>query len=338
MSSTLYSRPQFEKFCAAMARTYNVKTVAEMFSIDIPKALKLINAIQESAEFLNLVNMVGTTDKAGRVVELSANTPIASTTDTSGAGERSPKRVTSKEERNYLCQQVNFDWGIGYEELDQWRRFSDYNARVQSMILTRIALDLLLIGFYGTSHAATSDPVANPLLQDVHPGWLFDLKTNKPANYIGPVGEATQILIGGDGAAYANIDQAAYDMLTLIPKAKRNGREMVIIGQNLLSHEAEVLYELYGRKPTEKQAMQALSKGFGGMKAVVPAGFPDNGLMVCDPSQLLIYVQDSSIRKMIVDNPKKDQIEHYQSQNLDYKIADLDCVVALDYTKVALGD
>ena len=332
-----YSQKQFTEMVAKMAAFYGVADATEMFTIDVPKALQLIDAIQESDAFLARTSVIPTTDIAGRVVTLGITGTIAGTTDTTGAGERTPAFLTAKTERNYLCKQVNFDYGIRYEELDQWRRFPDYAARVGQMVLRRIALDLLLIGWYGESHAATSDRANNPLLQDVHPGWLHDLKTNKSANYIQPASGNDHITIGGAGSDYTNLDSACYDLLNLIPVERRNGRETVIIGRRLLAHEAEVLYDLYGRKPTEKQAMAVLAKGFAGMQSVCPAGFPDYGLMVIDPANLQRYVQDGSIRKQIKDNARKDQIEHYQSENLDYRIGDLDAAAALDYTKVQLG-
>ncbi|MEA4863370.1 MAG: P2 family phage major capsid protein [Victivallaceae bacterium] len=331
--SKFYSLEKFNALCAKMAAAYGVPSTDKMFSVDPPRAIKLLNAVQESDSFLALTSLLPTTDIAGDVVTSAISGTVAGTTDTSAA-ERTPIEVDSRTKRSYLCQQVNFDWAIRYAIIDQWLRFGNYDSRVAQMILRRIGLDLLLIGWYGESHAATSNRTTYPLLQDVHPGWLYDLKTNKPANYI----TAEALTIGGAASTYKNLDSAAYDLLTLIPKEKRNGNERLIIGQGLLSHEIDVLLELHGRTPTEKQAMQVMSKTFAGMKPEVPAGFPDKGLMVCDPAQLQRYVQDSSLRKQLLDNPKRDRVEHYQSENLDYKIGDLDCVVSLDYTKVEFGD
>ena len=343
-----HSKPQFEEMTASMAACYNVPTVGEPFSVSVPKALELINAVQESDDFLKRVKFIPVIDSTGDVVRLSISGPIASHTATTGSGERKPKQITGKDQRTYLVSQVESDYAIPYSEIDQWRRYSDYQARVATMVLRRMGLDKLLVGWYGSSCATTTNPETNTLLQDVNFGWLYDLYTNKAENWIhepdvktGSGESATtnpgKITIGGTGSTYANVDSAVFDLLSMIPKHIRTGREVVLIGNALVTAETSALFDLYGRKPTEKQAMQTLQKGFAGLEGVTPAGFPDYGLMVTDPQNLQIYIQEGSLRKAFKDNPRKNQVEHFQSENNCYRIGDLDAAAALDYNQVELA-
>ena len=82
------------------------------------------------------------------------------------------------------------------------------------------------------------------------------------------------------------------------------------------------------------ETLYGLSKTYGGLPATSPACFPDTGVMVTDPANLQIYIQEGSLRRQLVDNPKRDQIEHYQSQNECYRISDLDAAAAVNYEDI----
>ncbi|WP_176013067.1 phage major capsid protein, P2 family [Victivallis sp. Marseille-Q1083] len=331
------SRLQFEAMQKQLAVTYGVADVRESFEVTTPMAQRLLNAVQESDAFLSRCALISTTDTTGEVVTLGLSRRLAGRTDTSGSGKRQALPISKKDGRKYLVTQTNFDYALRYNEIDVWRRYSDYAARIAAMVNRQMALDLLCMGWYGKSAAADTDITSNPLLEDVLTGWFERLKTQKPANFVSPAATESvpspKITFGASGD-YKNLDQAGNDLLSMIPIEHRTGREIVLIGRGLLAWEVDILFELYGQKPTEKQAMQVLKKGIAGMEAVTPAGFPDLGMMVTDPVNLQYYVQDGTIRKQIKDEPAKDQIETYQSQNMDYQIGDLDAIAALDHAKV----
>ena len=325
------TRERYNGLVKGLAAHYGVTSATEAFAVTEPKALELINAVQQSVEFLNRVSVIPVTDTTGAIVMLNIPNPLAGRTDTTGSGERKPQSVTDMTERTYLVAQIDYDYNLTYNQLDIWARFPDFATRVANMVNRRKALDMLLIGFNGTSRAATTDRVANPLLQDVSQGWIFDLKTNNPANYLSP----GTISFGASGD-YKNLDQAANDLLSAIPREHRTGNERVIIGEELLAWEVDILFEITGHKPTEKQALQVLKKGAAGMPMEVVPGFPTKGMMVTDPANLQIYLQTKSVRKQYADNPKKNCVEHYHSENSDWKIGDIKAIAALDADQVTL--
>lgn len=326
------SKDKFTAMQAKLAKSYNVASVSEMFNVEAPRALALINAVQQSIAFLQMVSVINVTDTKGDIVSLHAPTTVAGRTDTSGSSERVAQAVGSKTKRTYEVAQTNFDIAFRYSDVDAWRRFSDYEKRILAMIYRRIGLDQLTIGWYGASCAATTNRTTNPLLQDVNFGWLYDLYTNKPENWIKATAGAKLKL--GTGGDWNNLDQLAYELLTLIPEEHRTGNEMVLVGRRIVAWESGKIFELHGQTPSEKTKFSLLAKTYGGLPAITPACFPDCGVMVVDPANLQIYVQENSLRRQLIDNPKRDQVEHYHSQNECYRIGDLDAAAAVNYADI----
>ena len=51
--------------------------------------------------------------------------------------------------------------------------------------------------------------------------------------------------------------------------------------------------------------------------------FPDNAILITRFDNLSIYFQDGARRRRVVDEPKRDRIENYESSNDAYVIEDL---------------
>ncbi|WP_312828093.1 P2 family phage major capsid protein, partial [Escherichia coli] len=67
---------------------------------------------------------------------------------------------------------------ISYPKLDAWAAHSDFQSRISTQIARQVALDRIMIGFNGTSHAEKSNFSTNKLLQDVNVGWLEHIRTD----------------------------------------------------------------------------------------------------------------------------------------------------------------
>ena len=334
----LETQQKFAALQAAMSKKFGVQAVAQMFNVTVPQAVVLIDAIQQSIAFLTRISMIPVTDVKGAIIMLNAPTTIAGRTDTSAPGnaERVPQQVGAMSERTYEVVKTDFDIAVKYSTLDSYARFADFNARLMNMIIRRQGLDRLLIGWNGQSCAATTDRATNPLLQDVNHGWLYDLETNKPANFVKAAqGQKLKLGKGGD---WKNLDQLAFDLLSLIPEEHRTGNEVVLVGRQIIAWESGKIFGAHGHTPSEKVQFEVMTKTYGGMPATMPAGFSDTGVMVCDPANLQLYWQDSAVRRQMVDNPKKDQVEHYQSGNECYRIGDLDASAAIKAADIEFID
>lgn len=323
-----YAREQFRTLQKRLAQSYGVDNATDMFSVDAPKAVSLISQIQQSVNFLSEVSVIPVTDMLGDIITLNAPTSVASRTDTTDK-EREPQSIGDLSGRSYQVVQTNYDVAIPYSKIDAFRRFSDFEQRILNMIYRRMGLDQLTIGWYGEKCEKNTNRTLYPLLQDVNHGWLSDLKTNKPENFV--TGSKLTLGKGGD---WANLDQLAFELLSLIPEEHRTGNERVLVGRRIVAWECGKIYEQHGQTPSEKTKFALLSKTYGGLPAEIPACFPDTGVMVVDPANLQIYVQENSIRRKLEDCAKRDRVEHYQSQNECYRIGDIDAAAAVDFSTI----
>lgn len=64
-------------------------------------------------------------------------------------------------------------------------------------------------------------------------------------------------------------------------------------------------------------------KRMGNLPVYAVPFFPEDAILVTTFDNLSIYVQEGSRRRTVIDNPKRDQIENYESSNEDYYIEDL---------------
>lgn len=323
------TRKLFNQLRADIAKLNGADNATEQFTVAPSVEQTLETRVQESSDFLMNVNSYGVRDLKGEKIGLSIGSTIASRTDTTSA-DRVPTDPHALDNLQYECKQTNFDTALRYATVDQWSKFPDFQTRVRDAILAQQGRDRQMIGFNGQSAAATTDRVANPLLQDVNIGWLKKLSTNAAARYMTQGANAGEIRVGA-GGDYANIDELVYDMRSnlLQPWYARDNSFIAICAADLLDEKYFPLIAANGSTPTENEALNRMlsAKKLGGLApAEVPfmisraifitrLGKPGN-------SNLSIYWQEGSRRRTIVDNAKRDQIENYESSNDAYVIED----------------
>lgn len=359
------TRVLFNAYVSQIALLSGVASATEMFNVDPVVEQRLEERIKESSEFLRLINIVPVTQQAGDTLGLGVTRTLAGRTDTSGAGERNPTDPTSSEKINeYFCKQTNFDWAMRYALLDAWRHKPDFQTILRDAILKQQARDRIMIGFNGTSAAATTDRGANPLLQDVNEGWLHKIRenaeeqvfddggltvytngTNNPGLkkiYVKPGVElfdaaAAYGATGGSAHAvadYSSLDALVIDAMRLLPDWHAGDTELVVIvGRNLIDDKYFTIAQETGAKATEVEATDRIlrsNKTIGGLPAVRVPFFPADGLMITRLDNLSIYVQEGTRRRMLADEPKKDRVANYESVNEAYVIEDYELVVLVE--------
>ena len=327
------TREKFNQYCAKLAQLNAINSVATKFSVTPSVQQTLESKMQESSDFLQRINVIPVPEQEGEKVGLGIGTTIAGTTDTSGGTARTPRVVHSLDGKGYKCTQTNFDTAIRYAQLDAWAKFKDFQVKVRDMILRRQALDRIMIGFNGTSRAATSNRTTNPLLQDVNIGWLQKMRAEAPENVMSEVVAASnQITIGASGD-YKNLDALVYDLVNsmLDPWYQDDTGLVVICGRQLLTDKYFPLINA-DRDPTEQVAADMIisQKRIGGLQAVRVPHFPPSALMVTRLDNLSIYYQEGARRRHIKDVPEKDQIENYESSNDAYVVEDYGCAAVAE--------
>lgn len=331
------TRQHFSALCATLAANYGVRSVAEAFTVIPAVAQALSDKIVEQATFLPKINVLPVDELVGENLLGYANSTVTSRTDTSQEGkERTPRNVLGMGKYGYQLSQTNADVALRYALMDAWAKFPDFQARYARYVQQRMGNDMELIGWHGTSAAATTDPGANPLLQDVNKGWMQYMRDNLPANILAD-GAAVGLIKIGEGGDWPNLDVAINDLLQGIPEHMRRGL-VALIGSDLIAREKAALFAAVGGKPTEKAAMSASLTTFGGLPWETPSNFPGRGLVITSYDNLSIYRQSNSWRRQIVDNPKKDQVEDYSSRNEGYVVETPEKFVAVEFANVRLPD
>lgn len=331
------TRRKFNALLSNTAKEHGVSDASVKFSVSPERAQTVIERQKESSAFLSRVNIMPVVNMSGDAIGLDVTGLIARRTDTNTA-DRTPRSVHTMGVNQYDCKKVEFDTAVKYEALDAWAQQPGFGDKIRSQTDKQIALNKILIGWNGMGAATVSDPVANPKGEDLASGWLHKIKTRVPAQYLTQGETAGQIRIG-QGGDYANLDEAVNDMLLLLDPAHAEATDLVVIvGNQLLSYTKARFYQENGNTPTEKARIedQQVIGTFGGLPAYKVPHFPARGILITSFGNLSMYIQADSIRRQILDNPRRDQVESYQSENIDYVIEDLSKVALAESANIKL--
>lgn len=321
------TRIKFEQYCADLASMNGVHSVAQKFTIEPSIQQTLETRMQESSSFLQRINMVGVPEQAGEKLGLGISGPAASTTNTATT-DRETSDLSVFDANGYLCTQTNSDSHLTYTKLDLWAKFKDFQTRIRDALLVRQALDRIMIGWNGTSRAATSDKVANPLLQDVNKGWLQKYRDNAAARVMDEVVALSGVVKIGATGDYKNLDALVFDAVNNLiePWFRQDPQLVVVLGSDLMADKYFPLINAT-QAPSEQLAADIVisQKRVGGKMAVTVPYFPANALMVTRLDNLSVYWQEGKRRRNIVENSKRDRVEYYESSNEAYVVEDYGC-------------
>lgn len=317
------TRVLFNSYLGVIAKLNGVADATKQFTVTPSVQQKLETKLQQTSAFLSKINIVGVEQLKGEKVGLGISGPIARRTDTSGNGVRTTVDPTTLGKEGYECVQVDYDTHLLYSKLDAWAKFKDFQTRIAAAILERCALDRIMIGFNGTHAVATTDPVNNPLLQDVAKGWLQQIRDNAPQRVLG---QATY----GAGGDYETLDGLVFDAKQLIDVVHRKAPGMVaIVGEDLMHDKLFPLVDK-NQAPSEQLAADIVvsQARLGGLQAVSVPFFPAGTVLITPLDNLSIYFQEKGRRRHVQENPARNRVETFESSN--------DAWVIEDFSKCAL--
>ncbi|ERS88746.1 phage major capsid protein, P2 family [Halomonas sp. PBN3] len=331
------TRKAYNQLLSRVAQLSGAPSATESFAVEPSVQQTLESKIQESSAFLSSINVQGVNELKGQKLGLGVSGPIAKRTDVS-AKDRATSDVSSLEAHDYECVSTEFDTHITWAKLDAWAQFPDFQTRVRNAIVRQQALDRIMIGFNGTSAAVESDPVANPLLQDVNIGWLQHYRANAAARVLTEGANVGEVRVG-PGGDYENLDALVYDVVNemIDPWHRGNTALRAIVGRKLM---ADKYFPLVNSDlpPSEQQAADMLisQKRMGGVQGAQVPFMPDNTIFITAPDNLSIYWQRGSRRRYLEDNPKRNRVENYESSNDAYVVEDygFGCLVE----NIVIGD
>ncbi|MBF7690838.1 phage major capsid protein, P2 family [Acinetobacter pollinis] len=330
------TRTKFNKCMVQLAELNQTSSVESKFTVTPSVQQKLESKIQLSSAFLSRINVFLVNEQSASAIGLGISRPIASRTNTDST-DRQASDPSSLDERTYFCRKTDFDTAIKYQKLDQWAKFNDFYKRFSAQIQIRQALDRIMIGFNGTSYAANTDIVANPKLQDVNKGWLQKQREENPQRVLS-TGKATQgkIIIGSTGD-YKNLDALVMNIVDeMIDEVHQDNPDLVVLCNRKL--QADKYFPLVNKDQNNSEKLAAdiiiSQKRMGNLPVYSVPFFPEGTILVTTFDNLSIYVQEGSRRRAVIDNPKRDQIENYESSNEDYFIEDLGLAVMAENIEV----
>lgn len=333
------TRTQLELYMQRQAQLsgVTVSNLTKRYSVDPSVQQRLENAAKESTELTQKINVIGVDDQEGDKVLVDTTGPIARTNSSSdGVKRRNPVSAHELAARRYRCEQVNYDTFISYSQLDAWSAHADFQARVSQQIARQIALDRIMIGFNGTSHALISDFAANPLLQDVNTGWMEQIRKHAAARVMSDVTISTRDMDNKVTAKgqYGNPDALVQDVRSsLLDEWHKDAPDLVVLmGRDLFNTlRLPLINAMSTTNPnTELMAGQLIisSRFIGGLPVYLAPFFPKDAMLITSFSNLSIYFQKGSLRRLMKEEPEYNRIATYQSMN--------DAYVVEDYGKSAL--
>lgn len=324
------TRQAYNAYLQQIAQLNGVPSAAEKFAVTNPVQQTLETKMQDTSEFLQRINIVPVTEQIGQVLGLGVSGPIAGRTDTTST-DRATTDVSALEGIDYVCKQTNYDTHIRYATLDLWAKFPDFQTRLRDSILRRQALDRIMIGFNGTSAAATTNKGTSPLLQDVNIGWIQKYTADKAANVVTGGATPGTVKIGATGD-YKNLDALVFDVTNSLidPWFRMDPGLVVLISRDLMADKYFPLINA-AQPPSELLSWDLVvsQKRIGGLQAVGVPFMPATQIMVTTFDNLSIYYQEGARRRTVVDNAKRDRIENYESSNDAFVVEDYGrgCVV-----------
>jgi len=319
------TRLLWNAYTARIAALNGVPDVSTKFTVTPTVAQKIEQKVQLSSQFLSRINFEPVVQQEGEKVGLGITSTIAGRTDTSGGTRRNPIDPTDTTGRSYRCEQTNFDTAIRYAKLDAWAHKPEFQTIIRDAIATRKGLDRMMIGWNGTSVAATTNRTNNPLLQDVNKGWLKNLLDQAPEQIMshGSLDEDKIYVAATGDADYVNLDALVFDLIEVLEEPFRDDTQLVaIVGRDLVHDKYFNIVNAAGDDAEKQLARDVIlsTKKLGGLPAVRVPYFPAGKIAVTRLDNLSIYAQEGTERRAIIDQPDLDRIADFGSVNEAYVV------------------
>ncbi len=319
------------QYMGGLATSYNVADVARYFSLTDPKETKLRDALLHSSAFLQMITVMDVDQLQGQVV--AVGNPGLFT------GRKKDGRFTKKvgvDGNNYKLVETDSCAQLTYALLSVWANAGseeEFFQRVTNFSNESFALDMIRIGFNGTSIADDTNPATSPNGEDVNIGW-HKIVTDRSPNQI-----VTDGVVLGENGDYKSLDAMASDLInTKIAEQFRQDPGLIVLcGSDLVAAEEFRLYQA-ADKPTEKNAAQLLSKSIAGRPAYVPPFMPGKRLIVTTLSNLHIYTQRGTRQRKSEWVDDRKAFENKYLRNEGYAVEYDELYAAFDESAVTISD
>ncbi|WP_434357393.1 phage major capsid protein, P2 family [Parasalinivibrio latis] len=281
------STQYLDKYCSNLIAATGISDPSKQFNIAAPIETKLREAILHSVAFLGMISVIPVDQIKGQVVDVGGGALFTGRKK----GGRFVKEI-GVDGNTYELTETDSCAAIPWSMLTQWANAGNANQFMKLMnaaITKHFGLDILRVGFHGTSAAETTNPTTNPNGEDVNKGWLTIAK-EKAAGQVMP--SAVLDPTGATADSHKNLDALVNDMRnSVIADEHVEDHDLVVlVGRGLVASEQSRLMA-EANTPTEHAAAQKLAKSIGGMDAYIPPFFKSNQIWITSLSNLQVLQQ-----------------------------------------------
>ncbi|MFT6986897.1 MAG: P2 family phage major capsid protein [Psychromonas sp.] len=315
----------------AVATASDAENTNAQFAIAPPIETKLRQAITFSDAFLSMISVLAVDQIAGQVVDVGVGKLLT------GRGDGTRFRAELSNDGNtYSLVETDSCGVIKWGTLTQWANSGSAGEFIKLMnaaITRSFALDMLRVGFNGTSAATVTDPVANPLGEDINKGWLQVVKDKAAAQVLAAADlDPTGTVVD----SYKNLDSLVQDLVnTTIHEAHRQSPDLVVlVGGDLVAAEQHRLLEA-ASTPTEHKAAQTLAKTIAGKTAYTPPFFPPTAVWVTTLKTLQILQQKGTQWRKVANSEDRKQVENSFLRAEGYAVGDFNKFAAIETVTIA---
>ncbi|AUI86597.1 phage major capsid protein, P2 family [Vibrio azureus] len=319
-----------EQYSVNLSKTYETVNPEKRFSISPVIETKLRQAILESDSFIRMLSILTVDQISGQVVDVGTGGLLT------GRVKNGRHRANLGHDGNtYSLVETDSCACIAWETMTQWANSGKPGEfiRLMNNAATRnFALDMLRIGWHGTSIAETTDPKSNPNGEDVNKGWLQIVKEKRPEQVLG---SAQLDPTGKTPGSYKNLDALVNDLVntTIHDVFKEDADLVVLVGRDLVSAEQHRLLSA-ADTPTEHKAAQSLAKTIDGKKAYIPPFFKRDQIMVTTLKNLQIMVQKGTQWRKARNEEDRKQFENSYLRMEGYGVGNFDKFAAIETVEV----
>lgn len=325
------STEYLDKYCTSVMESTGANDVAKMFNIAPPVEIKLREAMLNSVAFLSLISVMPVDQLKGQVVDVGGGALFTGRKK----GGRFVKAL-GVAGNTYEVIETDSCASIPWSLLSQWAnagKAGDFTKLMNAAISKHFALDILRVGFHGTSAAETTDPENNKNGEDVNKGWLTIVKEKAPGQVI-----ALAILdpTGTTEGSHKNLDAMVNDLRnSAIAEEHVDDPDLVVfIGRDLIASEQSRLMGEADR-PSEHNAAQQLSKSVAGMQAFVPPFFKSNQIWITSLSNLQVLQQKGTQWRKAKNEEDRKSFENSWLRNEGYAIGNFNKFAAIEAVSIA---
>jgi P2 family phage major capsid protein len=321
-----------QEFSTQLAVAYGVTSSSNKFAVSAPMETKLRAALLDSVEFLKMITTMPVDQIKGQVVKVG-NYGIAT-------GRKNGGRFLTTQNvdgHTYELTETDSCSAVTWAVLSSWANAGNVNEfmkLISQNATLRFALDMLRVGFNGVSIAADSDPIANPMGEDVNKGW-HQIVTEKAPEQI----MTDDVYFDPDGGGhYKTLDAIVTEMKnTLIHPSLRNDPRLVVLVGSDLTATAQTSMMNKADTPSEKVAAQKMDKNIGGLHAYTPPFFPSKRIVLTMLSNLHIYTQKGTSHRKAKDEEDRKQFESSYWRQEGYAVEEHEAYAAIDEGNMHIG-